>query len=341
MDDILAKKRLNYIRSASDLSIVRTTTELKPTPMHQPRAHKPLEATQSLQGQSLVATVGFLGLSPDWRRNQLKKMGDTIDNSHPSAKTVFEKDRSLSLPPLLEESALSHLHSGSRQLSMSMRAQRMTQNDVIWSTQSSSSSTDNSDDLYMGSGHQSVSRSASDKDSETIASTAPQEETSQAEVPDDDGRVSDLEKELIVGNHVTSKLYEDVHVCAFLVSLQLLVCVLHYVGDMSHKPQATLCHNLIRWSRVPVRHVFAHPYETVNHILFECPFLIRLRQTLLPLQPNINNTLYGSAEQLKKTTHYFVLGTACKRAHSSAAIKLTRRRREEDPISETDSQNAS
>ncbi|XP_055896131.1 uncharacterized protein LOC106079591 isoform X5 [Biomphalaria glabrata] len=196
MDDILAKKRLNYIRSASDLSIVRTTTELKPTPMHQPRAHKPLEATQSLQGQSLVATVGFLGLSPDWRRNQLKKMGDTIDNSHPSAK-IFEKDRSLSLPPLLEESALSHLHSGSRQLSMSMRAQRMTQNDVIWSTQSSSSSTDNSDDLYMGSGHQSVSRSASDKDSETIASTAPQEETSQAEVPDDEGRVSDLEKELI------------------------------------------------------------------------------------------------------------------------------------------------
>ncbi|KAK0045134.1 TBC1 domain family member 2B, partial [Biomphalaria pfeifferi] len=183
-------------RSASDLSIVRTTTELKPTPMHQPRAHKPLEATQSLQGQSLVATVGFLGLSPDWRRNQLKKMGDTIDNSHPSAK-IFEKDRSLSLPPLLEESALSHLHSGSRQLSMSMRAQRMTQNDVIWSTQSSSSSTDNSDDLYMSSGHQSVSRSASDKDSETIASIAPQEETSQAEVPDDDGRVSDLEKELI------------------------------------------------------------------------------------------------------------------------------------------------
>ncbi|KAK0066753.1 hypothetical protein Bpfe_003488, partial [Biomphalaria pfeifferi] len=42
-------------------------------------------------------------------------------------------------------------------------------------------------------------------------------------------------------------------------------------------------------------------------------------QTLLPLQPNITNTLDGSAEQLKKTGHQFFIGTVCKRAHSSAA----------------------
>ncbi|KAH9507625.1 TBC1 domain member 2B [Bulinus truncatus] len=180
MDDILAKKRMNYIRSASDLSIVRCVSDVvKPSSQPlQPRGHKPLEATHSLQGHPIVATVGFLGLSPDWRRHQLKKMGDTIDNSHPSAK----------------KSALSHLHSGSRQLSMSMRAQRMPRDDVIWSN-ASSSSTDNSDDLYMDSGIQAMSSCITDQDN--VSATGSTHEESGEATSKDGGRVSELEKELI------------------------------------------------------------------------------------------------------------------------------------------------
>ncbi|KAH9507616.1 hypothetical protein Btru_051618 [Bulinus truncatus] len=159
MDDILAKKRMNYIRSASDLSIVRCVSDVvKPSSQPlQPRGHKPLEATHSLQA-------------------------------------VFEKDRSLSLPPLLEESALSHLHSGSRQLSMSMRAQRMPRDDVIWSN-ASSSSTDNSDDLYMDSGIQAMSSCITDQDN--VSATGSTHEESGEATSKDGGRVSELEKELI------------------------------------------------------------------------------------------------------------------------------------------------
>ncbi|XP_055866304.1 uncharacterized protein LOC106053177 isoform X4 [Biomphalaria glabrata] len=94
-----------------------------------------------------------------------------------------------------------------------------------------------------------------------------------------------------------------------------------------HTPLLNYHLNKINSTQLPLCRHCAHPFETVNHILFECPSLIHLRQTLLPLQPNITNTLYGRDEQLKKTAHYFFLGTVCKRAHSSAAIKLARRRR--------------
>lgn len=50
-----------------------------------------------------------------------------------------------------------------------------------------------------------------------------------------------------------------------------------------------------------------HPQETVEHFLFECPILTLLRNTLLPPQPTITNTLYSNKEQLKRTFQYFCL----------------------------------
>ena len=51
----------------------------------------------------------------------------------------------------------------------------------------------------------------------------------------------------------------------------------------------------------------SYPYETVEHVLFECTQLSHLRKTLLPQLPNITNTLYGSMEQMKKTSQFFSL----------------------------------
>ncbi|CAL1542728.1 unnamed protein product, partial [Lymnaea stagnalis] len=149
IDDIIARKRMNYLRSSSDLSIVRMRNDVIPTIQTPQRGHKPLEATHSLQ-----------------------------------------------------ESALSYLNPGSRQLSMSMRAQRTVHNEgeVIWS--SSSTSTDNSDDVCTDSGHRKLSRSASDKESlnnkvVVSGSDTATEQSSDSANTVDGGRVSELEKELI------------------------------------------------------------------------------------------------------------------------------------------------
>ncbi|XP_059152821.1 uncharacterized protein LOC131938708, partial [Physella acuta] len=198
VDDLLSQKRMNYLRSASDLSIVRQKPDSRPLQQLQTRTHRPLEATHSLQGQPpQVATVGFLGLSPDWRRHQLRKMGDTIDNGRASEKTSkFEKDRSLSLPPVLEESALSYLNYN-RQLSMRTSRTVPAESGVHWS--GSSTSTDNSDDVVADARHKLVGRSASDReayDTDAAIGTVISDTTSEESSPDGD-RVSELEKELI------------------------------------------------------------------------------------------------------------------------------------------------
>ena len=48
-----------------------------------------------------------------------------------------------------------------------------------------------------------------------------------------------------------------------------------------------------------------HPNETVEHHLFHCPKLQDLRERLLPQNPDIANTLYGSYEQLRSTSHFY------------------------------------
>ena len=50
-----------------------------------------------------------------------------------------------------------------------------------------------------------------------------------------------------------------------------------------------------------------HPYETVNHILFECPSLVSERRRLLPPLPSLHNCLYTNKEQLLKTCEFFRL----------------------------------
>ena len=54
-------------------------------------------------------------------------------------------------------------------------------------------------------------------------------------------------------------------------------------------------------------------YETVQHLLFNCPKLQNIRH-LLPAHPNIHNTLYGSTTQLQKTAVYMTLAFAQKSA---------------------------
>ena len=50
-----------------------------------------------------------------------------------------------------------------------------------------------------------------------------------------------------------------------------------------------------------------YPYETTVHILFECTNLKDHRKKLLPMNPNINNTLYGPLSQLRLTANFIRL----------------------------------
>ena len=61
-----------------------------------------------------------------------------------------------------------------------------------------------------------------------------------------------------------------------------------------HEPNCTLC---------------PHPYETIKHFLFECPQLCELRKLYLPTNPNIGNTLYSQADQLKNMAVFFTMAT--------------------------------
>ena len=48
-----------------------------------------------------------------------------------------------------------------------------------------------------------------------------------------------------------------------------------------------------------------HPLETVEHHLLHCGQLAELRSDLLPANPTISNCLFGSRENLIKTSFYY------------------------------------
>ena len=68
--------------------------------------------------------------------------------------------------------------------------------------------------------------------------------------------------------------------------------------------------NRIRPESEPNCLLCPHPYETVAHLLFECPALQDLRENLLPPSPDVGNTLYTNPDQLRKTSHFFVMATS-------------------------------
>lgn len=49
-----------------------------------------------------------------------------------------------------------------------------------------------------------------------------------------------------------------------------------------------------------------HPYETIHHVLFECPGLRESRKLLLPHRPSVGNTLYSSKAQLVNTARFYI-----------------------------------
>ena len=55
-----------------------------------------------------------------------------------------------------------------------------------------------------------------------------------------------------------------------------------------------------------------HPYETTEHVLFECVGLKADREKLLPPLPTIGNTLYGSKSQLENTANFYYLSLSSK-----------------------------
>ena len=57
----------------------------------------------------------------------------------------------------------------------------------------------------------------------------------------------------------------------------------------------------------PVCPLCPYAYETVNHFLFEYPKLSKLRETYLPPNPDIGNTLYSDIQQLLNTVRYYVM----------------------------------
>merc|ERR1712115_444619 len=55
-----------------------------------------------------------------------------------------------------------------------------------------------------------------------------------------------------------------------------------------------------------------HPYETTEHVLFECQGLRTERESLLPPQPSITNTLYSSKTQLNNTAQFYYMSLTSK-----------------------------
>ena len=55
-----------------------------------------------------------------------------------------------------------------------------------------------------------------------------------------------------------------------------------------------------------------HPYETTEHVLFECPGLKTERENLLPPQPTLTNTLYSSKTQLNNTAQFYYMSLTSK-----------------------------
>ena len=77
--------------------------------------------------------------------------------------------------------------------------------------------------------------------------------------------------------------------------------------------------NRINPEKPPMCLLCDHPYETVQHLLFECPKLQDPRQQLLPPNPTIDNTLYCSRDQLIKTSSYYNMALS-RRAHAQRLL---------------------
>ena len=52
-----------------------------------------------------------------------------------------------------------------------------------------------------------------------------------------------------------------------------------------------------------------YPYETVEHHLLHCDKLVELRKNLLPPNPSIENCMYSSAKQLRKTSEFHIVAS--------------------------------
>ncbi|RUS86892.1 hypothetical protein EGW08_005371, partial [Elysia chlorotica] len=122
---------LKWLRSASDLAVMRERADQYLMSQGAPLTpqHRPLEGASSLNtGLDPFSDMGYIAHSPQWRRDRLSKMGQTIDSGHPSEKMHMEKDRSRSLPPLLEDPPGYLLDPSSRNISasveMAFRAQQ-------------------------------------------------------------------------------------------------------------------------------------------------------------------------------------------------------------------------
>ena len=68
--------------------------------------------------------------------------------------------------------------------------------------------------------------------------------------------------------------------------------------------------NRINPSHEPHCRHCCYPYETTEHLLFQCPSLLNHRKHLLPPNPSTHNTLYGSLAQLRRTSKFIRMSLA-------------------------------
>ena len=78
--------------------------------------------------------------------------------------------------------------------------------------------------------------------------------------------------------------------------------------------------NRFRPDHSPVCQLCSCPYETVTHILFDCPKLTDLRSHLLPSSPSLDNTIYSTTDQLKNTCQ-FIFMTMGRRATTQEPLE--------------------
>ena len=62
--------------------------------------------------------------------------------------------------------------------------------------------------------------------------------------------------------------------------------------------------NRINPERAPNCRHCSHPYETIEHLLVECPGLDEARRSLLPAAPSIATCLWGGVSQLRRTAKF-------------------------------------
>ena len=81
--------------------------------------------------------------------------------------------------------------------------------------------------------------------------------------------------------------------------------------------------NRINPEHPPLCELCEHPYETVEHVLFQCHELKNLRDKYLPDSPDLENTLYSSAEQLVRTATFYnmAIGRRAKAHMAAGSVK--------------------